>query len=70
VQSYSDQVSEAVASDPETAAYVEELEQRTEEIEAEENLPSGDAIAAELTRFLREREQEDDGGTPPPREQP
>jgi proteasome assembly chaperone (PAC2) family protein len=70
VQSYSDQVSEAVASDPETAAYVEELEQRTEEIDAEENLPSGDAIAAELTRFLREREQEDDGGTPPPREQP
>jgi proteasome assembly chaperone (PAC2) family protein len=70
VQSYSDQVSEAVASDPETAAYVEELEQRTEEIEAEENLPSGDAIAAELTRFLREREQEDDGGTPPPRQQP
>jgi len=40
------------------------------QIEAEENLPSGDAIAAELTRFLREREQEDDGGTPPPREQP
>jgi proteasome assembly chaperone (PAC2) family protein len=70
VQSYSDQVSEAVASDPETAAYVEELEQRTEDIEAEESLPSGDAIAAELTRFLREREQEDNGGTPPPREQP
>jgi proteasome assembly chaperone (PAC2) family protein len=70
VQSYSDQVSEAVASDPETAAYVEELEQRTEEVEAEESLPSGDAIAAELSRFLREREQEGDGGTPPPREQP
>lgn len=69
VQSYSDQVSEAVAADPETAAYVEELEQRTEEIEAAESLPSGDAIAAELTRFLREREQ-GNGGTPPPREQP
>jgi proteasome assembly chaperone (PAC2) family protein len=68
VQSYSDQVSEAVASDPETAAYVEELEQRTEEIEAEETLPSGDAIAAELTRFLREREE--NGGSPPPSEQP
>ena len=63
VQSYSDQVSDAVASDPETAAYVEELEQRTKEIEAEESLPSGDAIAAELTRFLREREE--NGGTPP-----
>jgi proteasome assembly chaperone (PAC2) family protein len=68
VQSYSDQVSEAVASDPETAAYVEELEQRTEEIEAEESLPSGDAIAAELTRFLREREE--NGGTHGPRDQP
>jgi predicted ATP-grasp superfamily ATP-dependent carboligase len=68
VQSYSDQVSEAVASDPETAAYVEELEQRTEEIEAEESLPSGDAIAAELTRYLREREE--NGGSSPPSEQP
>jgi len=67
VQSYSAQVTEAVAADPETAAYVEELEQRSEEIEAEETLPSGDAIAAELTRFLREREQDGGGGaTPPP----
>jgi len=68
VQSYSEQVSEAVATDPETAAYVEELEQRTEEIEAEESLPTGDAIAAELTRFLREREE--NGGSPPPSQQP
>jgi proteasome assembly chaperone (PAC2) family protein len=60
-ESYSQQVSEAVAADPETAAYVEELEQRTEEIEEEENLPSGDALAAELTRYLREREK-DNGG--------
>jgi hypothetical protein len=59
-------VSEAVASDPETAAYVEELEQRTEEIEAEAELPSGDAIAAELTRYLREREKDDGGPTGPP----
>ncbi len=69
VQSYSEQVSEAVAADPETAAYVEELEQRTAEIEAEADLPTGDAIAAELTRFLRERDEED-GGTPPPSAQP
>ena len=60
-ESYSQQVSEAVAADPETAAYVEELEQRTEEIEEEEDLPSGDALAAELTRYLREREK-DNGG--------
>ena len=61
-EAYAQQVSEAVASDPETAAYVEELEQRTEEIEEEEeNRPSGDAIAAELTRYLRERERENGG---------
>ena len=65
-ESYARQVSEAVASDPETAAYVEELEQRTEEIEAEAELPSGDAIAAELTRYLREREKDDGGPTGPP----
>ncbi len=68
-ESYSQQVTEAVASDPETAAYVEELEQRTEEIEEEADLPSGDAIAAELTRYLREREK-DNGGPDGPREQP
>jgi proteasome assembly chaperone (PAC2) family protein len=53
---YSEQVSEAVASDEETAAYVAELEQRADVLEDEENLPSGDSLAAELTRFLRERE--------------
>jgi predicted ATP-grasp superfamily ATP-dependent carboligase len=60
-ESYARQVSEAVASDPETAAYVEELEQRTEEMENEADLPSGDAIAAELTRFLRDREKGNGG---------
>ena len=53
---YSEQVSEAVASDEETAAYVAELEQRAEELDAEAELPSGESLAAELTRFLRERE--------------
>jgi predicted ATP-grasp superfamily ATP-dependent carboligase len=65
---YSEQVSEAVASDEETAAYVAELEQRADVI-SDESLPSGDSLAAELTRFLREREQ-DDGGTEGPTEQP
>jgi proteasome assembly chaperone (PAC2) family protein len=59
-QSYEEQVSEAVASDEETAAYVDELEQRVDSMEDSTDLPSGDALAAELTRFLREREQ--DGG--------
>jgi predicted ATP-grasp superfamily ATP-dependent carboligase len=58
VESYVDQVSEAVAADSDTAAYVEELEQRADTIDASD-LPSGDALAAELTRYLREREAED-----------
>jgi proteasome assembly chaperone (PAC2) family protein len=62
-EEYSEQVTEAVASDAETAAYVEELERRVDMIEAAEELPSGESLAAELTRFLREREQNgEDGG--------
>ena len=67
-QSYEEQVSEAVASDEETAAYVEELEQRVDSLEESPDLPSGDALAAELTRFLREREQ-NGGGEDAAREQ-
>jgi predicted ATP-grasp superfamily ATP-dependent carboligase len=67
-RSYEEQVSEAVASDEETAAYVEELEQRVDSLEQATDLPSGDALAAELTRFLRERE-EDDGEEDAAREQ-
>ena len=58
-RSYEEQVSEAVASDEETATYVEELERRSDQLEDAGDLPSGDALAAELTRFLRERDEED-----------
>jgi len=58
---YREQVSEAVASDAETASYVEDLERRADEI-APADLPSGDALAAELTRFLREREANGEDG--------
>jgi proteasome assembly chaperone (PAC2) family protein len=58
--SYAQQVSDAVASDEETSAYVQELERRVDELAEEADLPSGDAIAAELTRFLRDRENGDD----------
>jgi proteasome assembly chaperone (PAC2) family protein len=61
-QAYVRQVSEAIATDDETAAYVEELERRVDEID-ESDIPSGESLAAELSRFLREREQ--DGGTGP-----
>src|SRR6478672_7307220 len=57
---YSEQVSEAVSSDADTAAYVEELERRVDMLSAEEELPSGDSLAAELTRFLRERDEQDE----------
>jgi proteasome assembly chaperone (PAC2) family protein len=68
-ETYSEQVSEAVSSDEETAAYVAELERRTDELDLEEHedLPSGDSLAAELTRFLRERDAE--GGEEGPRRQ-
>lgn len=58
-QRYSEQVSEAVASDAETASYVEELEQRSDDLPDEADLPSGDTLAAELTRYLRERDEDD-----------
>jgi proteasome assembly chaperone (PAC2) family protein len=62
---YAEQITEAVASDPETASYVEELERRADTIDdliEEEDLPTGESLAAELTRFLRDRES----GDPPP----
>ncbi|HEX6789026.1 MAG TPA: PAC2 family protein [Gaiellaceae bacterium] len=62
---YSEQVSEAVSADADTAAYVEELERRVDMLSQEEQLPSGDTLAAELTRFLREREEQDKGDDGP-----
>ena len=65
---YSEQVSEAVSADAETAQYVEELERRVDLLEEAEDLPSGESLAAELTRYLRERDEENgepDGPTGP-----
>ena len=61
---YQEQVSTAVAADDETSQYVHQLEEQADSIE-EEDLPSGDTLAAELSRFLREhearrREEEDE----------
>ena len=63
-ENYSEQVSEAVASDPDTASYIEELEQRADTLAEEADLPSGEALAAELTRFLRERDENGDDDPP------
>jgi predicted ATP-grasp superfamily ATP-dependent carboligase len=58
VEAYTKRVTEAVATDEETAEYVQELERRAEMLD-ESDLPSGDSLAAELTRFLRERDEQD-----------
>jgi proteasome assembly chaperone (PAC2) family protein len=53
---YEAQVTEAVASDEETEAYVQQLEERRDALGEELDMPSGETLAAELTRFLREHE--------------
>src|SRR5256885_2056089 len=55
--SYERQVTEVVASDDDVSAYVQQLEERGDEDDEleEADLPSGDALAAELERFLREQ---------------
>src|SRR3989440_3645451 len=58
VEAYTQRVTEAVSTDEETAEYVQELERRAEMMD-ESDLPSGDSLAAELTRFLREHDEED-----------
>jgi proteasome assembly chaperone (PAC2) family protein len=64
-ETYERQVSEAVAQDEDTEAYVHELERRRDALGDDLDVPSGDTLAAELTRFLREhearrREEEDE----------
>ncbi len=63
-ESYERRVSEIVASDEDVQAYVRLLEERSAEREIEEmdpsNLPSGDALAAELESFLRDRDGDSD----------
>lgn len=63
-RAYEDRVSDMVATDEDVQAYVQLLEERADERDDEEpvdpidasNLPSGDALAAELEKFLRERD--------------
>jgi hypothetical protein len=56
---YERQVSEVVAADDDIAGYVSQLEGRVDEDDVPvdlHDLPSGDALAAELERFLREQD--------------
>jgi proteasome assembly chaperone (PAC2) family protein len=60
---YERQVSLAVQSDPDVQAFVERLEKAAEEEEEPvdpNELPSGDVIAREFQRFLRQRGPDDD----------
>ena len=62
VGDYERQVNLAVQSDPDVQAFVERLEQASSESEADEPsepLPSGETIARELQRFLRQRGGDD-----------
>ena len=54
------QIAEVVEGDDETAAYVRELEQRDpdEDDDAEHQMPTGDELAEELQRFLRDHRQD------------
>lgn len=58
-EEYERQVSLAVQSDPDVQAFVERLEKAAEEEEGEQDdptqLPSGDVIAREFQRYLRQR---------------
>jgi proteasome assembly chaperone (PAC2) family protein len=52
---YERQVNAAVQSDPDVQAFVERLEQAARTTGDEPELPSGDTIARDLQRFLRQR---------------
>jgi len=56
---YDRQVNAAVQSDPDVQAFVERLERAAGDEDGEEyELPSGDSIARDLQRFLRQRGQD------------
>lgn len=52
---YERQVNDAIRSDPDIQAFVEKLEAAAAEEQSDFELPSGDSIARDLQRFLRQR---------------
>jgi proteasome assembly chaperone (PAC2) family protein len=64
---YERQVNLAVQSDPDVQAFVERLEQASSESDDDEHgpLPSGETIARDLQRFLRQRTEGDGGAEGP-----
>lgn len=59
VAAWQQRIDEAVAEDEETSVYVRELERRVDEEVMEEDLPTGDALAAQIEQFLREQDDTD-----------
>ena len=63
---YEERVSEIVSTDEDVQSYVRLLEERSDEREREEfetgDLPSGEALAQELERFLRDTTMGDEAG--------
>lgn len=57
-RTYEDRINEAVQGDPDIAATVRELERQADAEDLEE-IPSGDELAAEVERFLREQPRGD-----------
>jgi proteasome assembly chaperone (PAC2) family protein len=59
---YEEQVAQVVAADDDVQAYVKMLEERSDEDDTQidpSKLPSGDALAAEVERFLRDKNEGD-----------
>jgi proteasome assembly chaperone (PAC2) family protein len=57
-RTYEERINEAVQGDPDIAATVRELERQADQ-EDLEDIPSGDELAAEVERFLREQPRGD-----------
>ncbi|MEA2492964.1 MAG: hypothetical protein QOJ29_875 [Thermoleophilaceae bacterium] len=66
-EDYDHQVTAAVSTDPDVKAFVERLEEMADELSEEEGppeqIPSGDVIAREFQRFLRQRGPDDPNTT-------
>jgi proteasome assembly chaperone (PAC2) family protein len=64
---FDEQVDRAVAANPEIAQLVRQLEEaQADELELGGDVPSGDAIAQEFQRFLRQRGDDEGESAPPP----
>jgi proteasome assembly chaperone (PAC2) family protein len=57
-QAWEQRVNDLVSADTDVAAYVRQLEARDDDQLDERDLPTGDALAAELERFLREQRRD------------